>query len=117
MATKVKAKVKAKAVETKEAGAPRTGTIKALACDLILKNQSSEQIIAAVQKEFPDSAFGPTHVAFYKNKLKKEGHEIAPAPRGKKKSEDGASAKPNAKASTAPSKAKAKAKAARTGLK
>lgn len=72
-------KVKAKAVEKKEAkpaAKEKKATIKDLARDLILKNQESDAIIGAVKKAFPESAFNATHVAFYRNQLRKEGYDI-----------------------------------------
>ncbi len=116
MATVIKKKTTAGATEAKtkdkvkEEKAPRA-TIKQLACKLILeKKLDNEGIISQVKKSFPESAFGPTHIAFYKNQLRHEGHDI-PSTREPKKEKTEAKAKPKAGAT----KVTSKVKAARTG--
>ena len=74
----------AKRAGTKSAGTSRvrqqsiTGehdSIKAVVYELLAADPktTSEVIVAAVKKEFPGSAFSPTHVSYYKSKIKSEG--------------------------------------------
>lgn len=48
-------------------------SIGGICCDLLLKGKSTEEILAAVLKKFPDASTSASSIAWYRNKLKKEG--------------------------------------------
>ena len=105
----VKAATKSEAKPAKE----KKPTIKDLARKLILEKKDNDAIISAVQKAFPDSKFNASHVAFYRNQLRKEGHDL-PATRTPKEDKDGKSNKgTGASKKGAADKTKAKVKANR----
>lgn len=47
--------------------------IGAFCMELIRKGQSNEEVLAAVQKQFPDASTSASSIAWYRNKLKSEG--------------------------------------------
>ena len=48
-------------------------------------NTKTDALIKEVKARFPDSAFSATHVAYYKNKLRKDGLEIPKRKKAAKK--------------------------------
>lgn len=48
-------------------------------------NMETDDMVSRVRKRFPDSAFSPTHVAYYRNKLRKAGMNIPLKRKAKKK--------------------------------
>lgn len=62
---------------------PRAPGVGTLAKEMILAGKSTEQILAAVQKKFPDASTTEKGISFYRNALRKEGHDIPRANAGK----------------------------------
>lgn len=93
---------KAKAEKSKKEDAPRV-TIVGYVTELLEDDpaMSTQDMITKVKKKFPESAFSKSHVAYYRNSLRKKGMDI-PLLRD---IESPAEEKPKAKA-----KAKAKTK-------
>lgn len=52
---------------------PRGKGIGARACELILEGKTNEEVIAAIKAEIPDAHPTPATMAWYRNKLRKEG--------------------------------------------
>jgi hypothetical protein len=78
MATAKKSKTKAPAKEKK----PGVGD---LAIQLLRDGKSNEDVLAAVQKKFPDSAVSISSIAWYRNKLRSDGEKVPTARDVKKK--------------------------------
>ena len=69
---KTKAAPKATAKRT-VARAPRGTGIGSYCSELILRGKSTEEVLAAVHKKFPESHTTQSSVAWYRSKLHKEG--------------------------------------------
>ena len=52
---------------------PKKVGIGAFCTELIRKGKSNEEVLAAVQKQFPDASTSASSIAWYRNKLKNEG--------------------------------------------
>ncbi len=63
-------KVVAKTASKDKAGKPVKRGVGALARELITKGKSTEEVIAAVKKEFPESSISAGSVAWYRNDIK-----------------------------------------------
>jgi len=55
------------------AGGGKGKGIGAFCSDLLLKNKTTEQILAAVKEKYPDAKTSPASIAWYRNKLREEG--------------------------------------------
>ena len=80
------AKKEKKAGKKKVEKQERSGTIVAMVRAIFEECPESDtkDIIDAVKEVFPDSSFSSTHVAYYRNKFRKEGMDIPGRTRAEK---------------------------------
>lgn len=90
-----------------KAKAKKKATIVGLVIELFNKNpeMSTKECIKRVKAKFPESKFDATHVAYYRNKLRKDPYNIA-IPERVKKTKTKAKAKVKAKKKTSKKKKK-----------